>query len=307
LPNGTWLLKLNSLIQISAQAGRLEELTSSLQSMKPDVKWPTVPPGEQQIQHQRSIAGQDKDGEARLQRFMDELQGLLHVFGSREPEDDEQLAAYLSRSVSGTLQHLDPQRKAELVRLLYDANLIVGPAPAISLDGADLSRVDLGWQKLPEINLSGANLFAADLSLANLRGAHLAGANLRQAIVKALLTGADLVGADLREAQLSGAKLSGATMTGAMLRVAELSSADLSGADLKGADFTLANLSEANLTAADLSHACLDNANLTTTNLHGTTLDAVTMSGTAVDQKQLDQAGSMKGAILIPRQSHAFG
>ena len=307
LPNGTWLLKQNSLIRHCARQGRLEEMIAQLRALKPDVSWPAVPPAEQQIRDQEIEAGPQNGGEASLQRLLDELQGLLREERGNDPEADEQLASYLSRSVTETLLQLDSQRKIELLRLLYDSNLIVGQSPPISLEGADLRHVDLGWLRFPEINLEGALLFGADLSLCNLRGAHLARADLRQAIVKALLADADLSGADLSEAELSGAKLSGANMAGAILRMAELSAADLSKTDLTGADLTLANLSEANLSSADLSGARLDNANLTATNLRAATLDQVNMSGTAVDQKQLQQAGSMKGAVLIPRKSNAFG
>lgn len=307
LPNRSWPLKLNGLIRRCAKQGRLEKMTGKLKMLKPDVRWPAVPPAGQQIQDQDFVTSQDEGGEATLQRFLDELQGLLRAEKRDYPEANQRPASYLSRSVAETLLHLDPKRKAELVRLLYRANLISGQSPIVNLGGADLSQVDLGWQNLPEINLSNANLSGADLSLCNLRGAHLAGANLRQAAAKALLADADLTGADLREAQLSGAKLIGAALNGVNLRVAELRGADLSGADLKGADLTLANLSEANLSGADLSLARLDNANLTGSDLRNATLNRANMSGTTVDQKQLEQAISMEGAIVIPRKRQAFG
>lgn len=307
LPNGTLLLKLNGLIRQCAQQGRLEELTGLLLTRKPGVEWPVVPSAEQQIADQRLLAGQGQGEEATLQHFLDELQGLLRAGKPDDKVIGDQLVDYLSRTVVDTLHQLGPQRKAELLRTLYDANLIVGHSPAIRLAGADLSRIDLGWQRLPEINLCGADLRESDLSLCNLRGAYLARADLRQAIVKALLADADLAGADLREAQLSRAKLSGAQLTGANLQAADLSGADLSHVDLKGSDLTRANLSEANLTAADLSSARLDNANLTATDLHASTLDQANMNGASVDQEQLDQASSMKGVIFGPERSHAFG
>ena len=98
------------------------------------------------------------------------------------------------------LQRLDPSRKATVVQFLYEAQLIIGKSPVISLTHADLSNVTLGYilppsfkfiPPLPNIrtpdlhgvNLSGADLRGADLYADNLSNADLSFANLNSAIL----------------------------------------------------------------------------------------------------------------------------
>jgi uncharacterized protein YjbI with pentapeptide repeats len=79
---------------------------------------------------------------------------------------------------------LDGDRKVNVVRFLYEANLI-----GKTYDGWDSFAV--------VVNLSRANLSDANLSEANLRGADLSGADLGDA---------KLSGTDLRDANLKGVR-----------------------------------------------------------------------------------------------------
>ena len=120
------------------------------------------------------------------------------------------------------------------------------------------------------MNLSEAQLFAANLSRANLRGA------------------------DLQQVTLRGADLSFTNLLYTNLRGADLSSTKLIEANLRGA-----NLREANLYATDLSYARLSGAKLFGANLHEATL-----RGATVTPDQLEQAKSLKGAIMPDGSIH---
>jgi uncharacterized protein YjbI with pentapeptide repeats len=100
---------------------------------------------------------------------------------------------------------------------------------------------------------------------------------------------ADLSGAFLFEANLSGADLS----NGAVLRNAKLTRADLSGADL-----SLSDLSDANLTRADLSEAVLNGTDFSRATLIEADLTGANLQVADITQKQLEQAGSLEGAIM---------
>lgn len=108
-----------------------------------------------------------------------------------------------------------------------------------TLQGADLSDVDLVGANLRctsfmGANLRRANLWRADLCHANFWGANLEGANLGDAD----LSNANLVGANLRDADFSGANLWRANLWRASLRGVNLRGADLRGA--KYGDDTIA-------------------------------------------------------------------
>ena len=65
---------------------------------------------------------QDNEGEARLQRLLEECRGLLRAAEPDDPEASELLAQQLSKLVGETLLTLDRPRKAELLKLLFEAN-----------------------------------------------------------------------------------------------------------------------------------------------------------------------------------------
>jgi len=128
-----------------------------------------------------------------------------------------------------------------------------------SLEGADLTKLDLSGA-----DLSNANLRGADLS-----EAHLCDVNLKEAdLNKAILSGAELSGADLSRASLSGAFLIKTEFRGVNLSGANLSRATLSWADLYYTNLTAAVLRNATLSSADLEGASLNNANISGANIY---------------------------------------
>jgi uncharacterized protein YjbI with pentapeptide repeats len=109
-----------------------------------------------------------------------------------------------------------------------------------------------------------------------------------------------LAGADLSYLSFQGLKLPQANLEGADLSYADLSRTDLREADLRRAALRFANLSAANLAGADLEGANLDGAAL-----HGIDLSGALLVGARITPEQLDQAGSLCGAILPDGTMHA--
>jgi uncharacterized protein YjbI with pentapeptide repeats len=217
---------------------------------------------------EREIAS-DRLREAALQGYLDKMTELLLEKDLRTSEADDEARAVARARTLTVLRQLDGERRATLLRFLYEAKLINKDDAVVELHMADLSQADLIMDNLSEANLSWtslreaylieadlskANLSEADLSKANLIGADLSGANL----VRASLSGANLIRADLSEANLSGANLSGANLDRAKLSKADLIEANLIEAYLSGADLSGANLSGANLSKADLSEIIYD-------------------------------------------------
>jgi uncharacterized protein YjbI with pentapeptide repeats len=108
-----------------------------------------------------------------------------------------------------------------------------------------------------------------------------------------LLTGADLRGAHLQGIDMSGPDLSGPDLSGADLEGADLSGAALIEADLSRAHLNHTNLSDAELYNADLNHAFSDRVILREANLQGADLNFA-----RITQEKLDEAQSLKGAIM---------
>jgi uncharacterized protein YjbI with pentapeptide repeats len=110
-----------------------------------------------------------------------------------------------------SLRKLDPDRKAELMRFLYQTKLISNDTRIINMTeddvhGAHMANIDIRDTYLVGINLSGADLHRAILSDATLTFANLTNANLANTNFQAsdmhnvILTGANLAGANLRDA-----------------------------------------------------------------------------------------------------------
>jgi len=206
----------------------------------------------------------DNQRETSLQNYLDRMSDLLLNNHLREPGASTAEACHIARVRTLTaLFGLDPIRKGNLIRFLYDAGLITVDANTgksiIDLSEANLSNADLTRTNLIGADLRGADLSGAKLSFARLDEAHLEGANLSEAN----LTGTQLSGANLSSTRLGGAKLRGTNLKRVLLNNADLrmailyrtdmSRADLTGADLRGADLRGANLSRLNLVDVNLN------------------------------------------------------
>jgi uncharacterized protein YjbI with pentapeptide repeats len=198
----------------------------------------------EQTQQSNAAAALDQQRQDAISQYYDDmstlvLQGKLTPAAQNAPE----LAIAEARTYT-TLRFLDGARKADLIRYLWEAGLIMVPHPAINLRYADLRDVSfptgtsLGDVDLSSLGLGGASLVYAQLMGADLSGSDLTGANLNLAQLTCLAAaGGSQVCANLSGATLTGADLVGANLTGADLRDATLTGADLNGAILQGATY----------------------------------------------------------------------
>ena len=140
----------------------------------------------------------------------------------------------------------------------------------VTLDEADLTRVDISKAFLERASLKKSTLKDAVLFHANLGQTDFSNANLVRAdLGEANLGEANLLGANLGGSVLVGADLGGANLGGTNLERANLEQAILGGANLDRANLKRANLGGANLTGANLAGADLLGANLTGANFRG--------------------------------------
>jgi uncharacterized protein YjbI with pentapeptide repeats len=180
--------------------------------------------------------------DATLTAYLSQMSDLMLNGNLLNAEVGSEVKA-VARSVTlAMLPRLDGERRAAVIRFLYEGHLLQIPHEHdVYLNGANLQGAMLEGAQLPSAFLGDAILENADLGLvnlggANLRRANLAGANLTDAVLGgANLSGADLTGANLTRANLGGAILSGANLAGAKLRLAHLGGANLGEANLRDA------------------------------------------------------------------------
>jgi len=143
---------------------------------------------------QDQTIAEERQQEATLEAYLVMMTMLLLDKGLKEPMARSEVRAMLRR--------LNGERKAVVMRFLYESFLIDKDAPIVALAGADLRLANLSWTVLK----------GADLQAINLQGAILSGANLE---------GADLTLADLCRANLQGTILSRAVLRGVIGKTAE--------------------------------------------------------------------------------------
>ena len=199
--------------------------------------------------------------DATLQAYLDQMSGLMLNKNLLKSKPDDPVRAVARTVTLASLRRLNGERRAEVVRFLSEAQLLVDAErdlhenPLVTVSDADLRAAQLADAELASADLASTDLKGADLEHANLDGANLRLANLRDA---------NLGDATLTRAYLLGACLKGAFLEDAFAEEAILVEADLrGGADLKRANLIGADLNEADLTGADLKGADLRRANLT--------------------------------------------
>ena len=177
--------------------------------------------GIQQNQNSRALNSQQRDltlstaadqqRETILLNYRDRIANLMvqNNLLQAHPADASTLVA--DAYTLETLRRLDPDRKAALMRFLYQTKLISNDRRIINMSEADvqnahMANTDLRDTYLLGINLGGADLHGAILSdatftFANFTNANLANANLQACDMHNVkLTGANLAGANLRDA-----------------------------------------------------------------------------------------------------------
>ena len=129
-------------------------------------------------ENDRQIA-EDRVREEALQCYLDRMQELILDRGLRRSEEDAEIRDVARVRTLAVLRSLDGNRKGQVVRFLYEADLI-----------GKVVREELGERRATEAIEAILDLRTADLSSTNL--------------YRADLRGADLSGTDLSNAHLSG-------------------------------------------------------------------------------------------------------
>jgi uncharacterized protein YjbI with pentapeptide repeats len=143
------------------------------------------------------------------------------------------------------VQTVNPVLKGTFIRYLWEAGLILRPAPImnlfhVNLNGAFFAHANLYQVYLGQVDLTNANFFEAELRGADLNGSVLIQANLENADLTCFGQNAPNVCTDLSASYLIRANMQDANLSGA----------DLRDADLVGANMTRARLAGANLHGA---------------------------------------------------------
>jgi uncharacterized protein YjbI with pentapeptide repeats len=279
LPGETKQQKVDSLLKIYAQDGKLSDLIREFGRQNPTHAWMALfspseesskPSVAQNGHSKRQISPQDR---------LEQIEAELLSADLSDNESRDEILHALEIQVRDGFRNLGARQRRRLLEFLYEKGFIDRECPILSLSDADLSHTDLSWVNLTGAFLRDMNFKQSDLSLSRLSGADLSSSNFRGARLKSFLVGAILIKADLREANLSGAKLANASLAGTNLRFANLSGADLQGANLTGADLSFANLEGAYLKGAVLNLATLHQVNLSKAILEGISFEYAEIAG----------------------------
>jgi len=252
--------------------------------------------------------------EQALNNYLDRMQDILldaDLDNQDVLQDSSRVAT--ARTIA-LLRQLDGQRKAIVLRFLYEAGLISGNPSFVDLRRSDLSGIQYEASSLSGSNLGGANLDHSSFEWTWLSDAHLSGASMiRATLSSAYLTNANLEYVLLQEADLYSANLESASLIKAKAPRANLARANLEGAVMRDIDLTGANMrkvrakgaymlgarmSGANLRNADLRGANLTEANLMYAALSGADLTGANLTNAIISRSQLNRARSYDGANL---------
>lgn len=203
----------------------------------------------------------DNQRDAALQAYIDKMSELLlekNLRGSSPGDEVRNIARARTLTV---LRQLDSERKAYVLKFLYESHLIDKGGQIVDLHEADLSGAYLVYANLSGADLGGAYLSEADLSLANLKDTNLSNTSLIWAeLVKTNLTNANLRGASLECVQAYEAILKNADLRETTLMHAKLLSADLSNAQIRNVIAEDADFTDAVLTDTKFANVIVTNA-----------------------------------------------
>ncbi|GAC1389737.1 MAG: hypothetical protein NVS4B11_20580 [Ktedonobacteraceae bacterium] len=146
----------------------------------------------------------DSQRETVLQAYLDRISQLLQINDLSSTNPDQKILVVVRAQTLTALQRLDPARRGDLFRFLYEAGLVGKfSLNEANFSGANLSGASLGSVSLRQADLSGANLSGVTLRKADLINANLRDANFSRAIISdTLLAGADLTNTNLENSHL---------------------------------------------------------------------------------------------------------
>lgn len=181
----------------------------------------------------------DQKREDALQHYFDKVTEIIR---SNKELSEEDLSFIRIRTLT-VLRMLDGERKAFIIKFLFETNLIVNKTTIFQN----------GDNRNSEIKPARINLFGADLSGINLKGVNF--------FIKEHLSDCsnfweiDLSGSDLSYANLEGSEMSGANFSGSRLNHANLTKLKATSGNFTNVEFNYANLSGANLGSGNFLRA----------------------------------------------------
>lgn len=204
-----------------------------------------------------SIAKSNQQHEI-MSSYLEQMTKLLLEENLRNSKAEDEIRTVARSITLNAARQLDSSRKGQLLKFLYEADLIggcePGSAPFQTGKCNAISILNLNEAKLEETRFD--------------RPVPLPGINLENVV----LSKAELPKIDLTKAIMNNAVLTGTTLDGAYLTDAKLRSAKLDNADLEQANLFRANLIHSVLTRANLTGASLEKADLRCAELQGAIL-----------------------------------
>jgi uncharacterized protein YjbI with pentapeptide repeats len=141
-----------------------------------------------------------------------------------------------------TLRQLDNRRKAELLQVLYELQLI-NLIPKVDLKGANFNFIDLQSAPLCDANLSGSYFEKSNLRNANLQNTIFIGV---------VFTNSDFRSSKLDGTDFSYSELKGANFSNCDLRNSIFDYSDICKAKLRGAKFTTEQKLKYNISSKEI-------------------------------------------------------
>ena len=129
------------------------------------------------------------------------------------------LEKVLRTQVLSALRQLDPNRKAELLQIIYEMNFIQNE-PKISLHGANFNNINLVSAPLGNSTIKGASFVDANFRNSNLENSVFIGSDFTNADFR----GSDLKNTDFSYSNLKGVNFSNCILTETCLKYPEYSS-----------------------------------------------------------------------------------
>jgi uncharacterized protein YjbI with pentapeptide repeats len=217
----------------------------------------------------------ERNRQESLNKYFDIMTNLLLESKLRTSKEESDVRTIARARTLTTLRGLDEDRKGQLLKFLFEDELINDGKVIVSLFDANLNNANLNNANLSHVsptmfafkrdrdptnlNLTSGTEPSNDHAKAKRREANLSNlAHLPNDLIGSKSKGADLSYVDLSEAELNNANLIETNLSHTKLQRAKLQGANLSKADLTGANLSEANLMEAkNLTEMQMNQAKL--------------------------------------------------
>lgn len=270
---GKTLWDVISLLIVPAVITSIAALFTRLEAQRTEMRQSEEKRKQEHLDEVQRQDNEDRFRESELQRYLDRMSELLEkgLIDSGIVSTLQNVARALTLT---SLRRLDGERKAIILRFLYETDLITKrkittkeettgdtkeseestsivvtispgvPRGLILLVDADFSSINAPKISISSSHLSGANFQQANFPNASLSGSLLKSVNFQEANLES----ASLSRCDLTEANMSDSNLKNAKFYGADLTDAQLINADLSGVVFEDTIIKRTNFCGANLT-----------------------------------------------------------